>query len=186
MQTASAALVRATERFLASPRRETRAALQSAWHDAHREYAATLLLLPQNPASQRTGPIDTWPIEPGFLDSLPGYPDSGLINDTTITIDARTMRAQHGFTDPSEASLGFHPIEYYAFTRPLSDFEPDPFNDSIDRRRRALRSYGPGTRCRPDSDGAGTGFSRRDGAPGERRAASTGSWPPERHRRSDQ
>ncbi|MEX2327615.1 MAG: imelysin family protein, partial [Pseudomonadales bacterium] len=76
------------------------------------------------------------------LDSLPEYRDSGIINDFTLTISRETLIGQHGFTDPSEASLGFHPIEYYAFARPIEDFVPTTLEsleaDVTDRRRQLV------------------------------------------------
>lgn len=50
---------------------------------------------------------DSWPLYPGYLDSLPEWPQSGLINDTSIDLTAAALRRQHRTTDPHEVSLGF-------------------------------------------------------------------------------
>ncbi len=126
----SADLVAATNQFLASPSTTSQQTLQRAWIEAHREYLALSLLLPDIHDQ-----VHVWPVEPGFLDSVEGYPESGIVNDTTLDIDIETLWQQHGFTDPSEACLGFHPIEYYAFMRDVTDFAND---DEIARRRRKL------------------------------------------------
>lgn len=56
--------------------------------------------------------LDSWPIEGGYIDHIEGYPFSGIVNDLTLNIDEETIRSQHGFTDPSNASLGYHALEF--------------------------------------------------------------------------
>lgn len=132
----------AVDEFLAQPAPESRQALQQAWLSAHKAFSHTLPLARIHVADNRLFDIDAWPIEPGFLDSLPQYPDSGIISDFTLIISRETLIRQHGFTDPSEASLGFHPIEYYAFARPIEDFVPGQSEsieaNLIERRRQLL------------------------------------------------
>ena len=66
--------------------------------------------------------IDAWPLLPGFIDNLPGYPHTGIVNDMTLPMTSEVLRAQHQITDTAEVALGFHVIEYYAFTRRHQDF----------------------------------------------------------------
>lgn len=72
--------------------------------------------------------IDSWPIEPGYIDYLPLYPLSGIANDLTLKINEEDVSAQHGFSDMRFASLGFHPIEFLLFgengKRSAKDFIP--------------------------------------------------------------
>lgn len=56
--------------------------------------------------------LDSWPIEGGYIDYVPGYALSGIVNDLTLTISAETLLDQHGFSDPSYASVGYHPLEF--------------------------------------------------------------------------
>lgn len=107
-------------RFSAQPNDETRQELQSAWIAAHERWLEAALLLQIDAGQQAT--IDAWPMLPGFIDALPGYPDSGIVNDMTLPMTSEMLRAQHQFTDLQELSLGFHVIEYYAFERELIDF----------------------------------------------------------------
>ncbi|MZR64499.1 hypothetical protein [Alcanivorax sp. DP30] len=51
--------------------------------------------------------IDTWPLYPGYIDAMPQWPESGLISDPYLELNRKTLRIQHGATDPAEASLGF-------------------------------------------------------------------------------
>lgn len=72
--------------------------------------------------------LDTWPIEGGYIDYLPGYPLSGIINDMTLKISEASLLEQHGFSDFSYASVGFHPLEFLLFgedgKRSARDFIP--------------------------------------------------------------
>lgn len=126
------ALANRTKRFLSSPGQENRDSWQLAWINAHEDFhRATLLQAPELMLN-----IDVWPIAPGFLDSLPEYPESGIIHDLTLQITSANLQEQHMITDRTEAALGFHVLEYYAFERDLADYEANenPLND----RRREL------------------------------------------------
>lgn len=110
--------------FMHHPNPMSQAEIKQAWRTAYDEFLASLIFsyLPiQDPpewVSQRIGyqhllmQLDTWPIEGGYIDYLQGYPFSGIVNDLTLNIDEQSLRAQHGFTDASNASLGFHAIEF--------------------------------------------------------------------------
>ncbi|NVK37437.1 MAG: hypothetical protein HWE18_05900 [Gammaproteobacteria bacterium] len=72
--------------------------------------------------------VDSWPIEPGYIDYLPLYPLSGIVNDLTLKMNETDISAQHGFSDMRFASLGFHPMEFLLFgvngKRSAKDFIP--------------------------------------------------------------
>lgn len=72
--------------------------------------------------------LDMWPIEGGYIDYLPGYPLSGIINDMTLKISESSLLEQHGFSEFSYASVGFHPLEFLLFgeegKRSARDFIP--------------------------------------------------------------
>ncbi|WP_320821063.1 imelysin family protein [Thalassolituus sp.] len=71
--------------------------------------------------------LDSWPIEGGYIDYVPGYALSGIVNDLTLTISAETLLDQHGFSDPSYASIGYHPLEFMLWgedgLRQATDFD---------------------------------------------------------------
>ena len=122
----------AIELFLDEPQENTLTAAREQWRRAHRAIAAHRYFLDPEMRDR----LDAWPIQPGFLDSIPGYPDSGIINDETIEITMSEVIHQHGITDASEASLGFHPLEFLLFGR-----EPDDYvvgEKASDRRRQLL------------------------------------------------
>ncbi|MEY8205220.1 MAG: imelysin family protein [Bermanella sp.] len=72
--------------------------------------------------------LDSWPIEAGYIDYLPHYPLSGIINDMTLKITEQNILQQHGFSDERFASVGFHPMEFLLFgvagKRSAKDFVP--------------------------------------------------------------
>jgi hypothetical protein len=161
------ALRLAIEQFLQNPDETQLANAQAAWLNAHSAYAAmsslplpALLALDSDiilVTNKLQYQIDAWPIEPGYLDSLPDYPGSGIISDITVPMTAESLQRQHGFTDVQEVSMGFHALEYLIFARERSDFQlldsgPRPMkspikgtlnnefkSEIIARRRDALR-----------------------------------------------
>ena len=123
--------------FLESPTPESLATLRSQWQRTHLSYArAQFGFLLNDPAFRGlVFRIDAWPIQPGFIDNLPLYPESGIIHDETLVLSAETLIQQHGITDEEEVALGFHSIEYLIFSRPLSDFQLNSEAAGIERRR---------------------------------------------------
>lgn len=78
------------------------------------------------------------PAFPGYIDTLPRYPESGLVFDQTVDTTRAALRQQHQLTDPGEVSLGLYAVEIILFgvaaSRPLSDFAADTLAD----RRHAI------------------------------------------------
>jgi len=124
--------------FLNAPIEAQSQTLKSAWLVAHKAYLASQygLFIRNKDREALIFAIETWPIQPGFIDSLPEYPNSGIINDITLSIDLPTLREQHGLTDKEEASLGFHALEYLIYGRKLTDFTDEEMNH---RRRQYLQ-----------------------------------------------
>lgn len=116
---AVAALNSAVATLLDKPDEDHLEATKLAWLDAHREFAAALpyIYLGFAPAElRRQGrtlllALDSWPAQPGYLDTVPGYSDSGIVNDTAIELTLPNLRKQHRLTAHEEASTGFHALE---------------------------------------------------------------------------
>ncbi|QFT56668.1 imelysin family protein [Microbulbifer sp. THAF38] len=112
-------LQRAVEALLAQPNEDQLEEARLAWLDAHREFAATLpyIQLAFSPSDLRGQgrklllALDSWPAQPGYLDTVPGYSDSGIVNDTAIELTLANLRKQHRLTAHEEASTGFHALE---------------------------------------------------------------------------
>ncbi len=147
--------------FLANPNADNLRTAQRSWLGAHRSFLEASF---HEPATEASSPPDetnekrdlvslihAWPIQEGFLDSMPLYPTSGIINDLTLTIDEQTLRNQHGITAAEEVSLGFHAVEFLLWGRQINDFTvqseltPAQVNDGLglnqlsnNRRRKTL------------------------------------------------
>ena len=122
-----------------------------AWQNAHNKYLASKygLFMPLDERRALLFAIESWPIQPGFIDSLPNYPSSGIVNDITLNMDLPTLREQHGITDREEVCLGFHAVEYLIFERSIEHFSAEfprktaesstRKEDSVERRRLLLQ-----------------------------------------------
>tara|TARA_B110000858_G_scaffold157616_1_gene180449 strand:+ start:31055 stop:32335 length:1281 start_codon:yes stop_codon:yes gene_type:complete len=112
---------------------------RQAWSGAHSAYELTalhryfILQLLEEQSSlallQLQYQINHWPIVPGYIDYVNGYPDSGIVHDINVNLDSDTLREQHGAFDVSEVTLGFHVIEFLLWgydtnfvTRPTDDY----------------------------------------------------------------
>lgn len=132
--TASKQMRQSILHMLATPSEQSLTAAQTSWHTAHNQYhqlSGFITIAASNPGlfgelSNTTTRLDAHPIMPGYLDSVSGYPYSGLVNDISAKLDAKQVRQQHFLTDDSEVSLGFHAIEFLLWgengQRPYSDF----------------------------------------------------------------
>ena len=113
---------------------------KKTWLDAHSAYELTTLhryfamqlLEEQNSLAlmQIQYQINHWPIIPGYIDYVNGYPDSGIVHDINVNLDVSSLREQHGTFDVSEVTLGFHVIEFLlwgddndAVPRPADEFD---------------------------------------------------------------
>lgn len=125
--------------FMHHPNPMSQAEIQQAWRKAYDSFLHSLIFsyLPiQDPPDWYTQRIsyqhlltqlDSWPIEGGYIDYIAGYPFSGIVNDLTLNIDEESLRSQHGFTDNSNASLGYHALEFMFWgdgQRSAHDFFP--------------------------------------------------------------
>jgi len=122
-----------TKKYLETLSDEDYSKWRKAWRSAHQSFIAITFL----PINENFSEIEAWPLTPGFIDSIENYPYSGIVNDSTIEITPDVLKAQHMITDPSEISLGFHVLEYYAFERKREDLNG---TEEVNKRRRALIS----------------------------------------------
>jgi uncharacterized iron-regulated protein len=106
------ALSEASKSFIATPSEKTHTSLQQQYQRAHSAYrlAAVVVHLSSGQVQANTM-IDAFPMLPGYLDSVEGYPNSGLIH-SEISIDLATLQDEHQFSDELYLTLGFHPFEF--------------------------------------------------------------------------
>lgn len=110
--------------FLYHPNPMSLGEVRQAWRNAYSAYLQTLIYaklpISDPPDWHKKGIdyqhtlslLDSWPIEGGYIDHVPGYPFSGIVNDLTLELNEDSLLAQHGFSDPSYASLGYHAFEF--------------------------------------------------------------------------
>ena len=135
------ALADAIDELIASPETANLEAARQNWLDALNAYELTVLhryfadfVLDETSALsmfQLQYQINHWPILPGYIDYVAEYPESGIVNDMTVTLEAANLRQQHGEFDINEAVTGLHVIEFLLWgenkdgiPRQLADFEP--------------------------------------------------------------
>lgn len=125
-----------------SPDNDALATAQNRWLDSYTNYELTTLhryfadtAVDENNALelfQLQYQLNQWPILPGYLDYVGDYPESGIVNDMTVALNTENLREQHGAFDVSEASVGFHVLEFMLWgenqsdgPRPIEDFLPE-------------------------------------------------------------
>ena len=125
--------------FLAQTSTENLELARRSWLLAHSAYELTTLhryfaasiLDEQNSIAllQLQYQINHWPIVPGYLDYVNGYPDSGIVHDINVNLDSTGLREQHGSFDVSEVTLGFHVLEFLLWGSPDAQSESRPADD---------------------------------------------------------
>ncbi len=114
--------------FLSEPTEENRVALGESWTRSHEALvrSGTQPLsdeLSVKHSSSLLYQADAWPIQPGYIDAIDGYPNSGIVNDITVSLSVESLKLQHGFSDADEIILGFHPLEYLIFAKTAIDYQ---------------------------------------------------------------
>lgn len=159
LRAAVEALNRALATLLDQPSEDHLEAAKLAWLDAHREFAVALPYIQLGFAAAETREqgrklllaLDSWPVQPGYLDTVPGYSDSGIVNDTAIELTLANLRRQHRLTANEEASTGFHAMEIMLWgptgERAAEEFVAvdkgeKPRAQSANRRRQLTRLIG--------------------------------------------
>lgn len=132
-------------------------AAKQAWLDAREPYGQTeAYRFANGPIDDADGPegaINAWPLDEGYVDYVTGAPNSGIVNDITITIDAATLESLNEQGGETNISLGYHAIEFLLWgqddpntaletpgQRPYTDFVTDGSGtaDNQDRRGQYL------------------------------------------------
>ena len=120
-------------KFIQTPNQENRLAAQQSWSKAHQSFQTMkpAFLFLKHISATVSGPslklidhMDSWPVTPGYLDSIDGYPYSGIVNDVTLPLNKNSLLEQHSFSDQSEASLGLHVIEFFLWGESSQQLKP--------------------------------------------------------------
>lgn len=145
-RTAAESLHEAVRLLLESPSAAMLEQARERWSVAHRDYEGTTLhryfmqqAISLDPVlinlditlSQLLYRVNHWPILPGYIDYLAGYPDSGVVSDITLPLSREALLQQHGAFDLSEALLGFHPLEFLLWGENPGGNSPRPVADYV-------------------------------------------------------
>lgn len=124
--------------LVGTPSGETLELAKQAWLDSHSAFELTSLhryfaaqLLDETATlslMQLQYQINHWPVIPGYIDYVDGYPDSGIVHDINVPLDIAALREQHGAFDVSEVTLGFHVLEFLIWGQ-ASDVQSRPVDD---------------------------------------------------------
>lgn len=100
--------------LLATPDTDSLAAADSQWRALYSAFNRHYLPLAARAcAGERLDALqrlDAWPLYPAYVDALPAWPDSGIVNDPALELTAASLRRQQGATADGEVALGFQPI----------------------------------------------------------------------------
>ena len=117
-------LLRSTTAFLQAPSASSLVDAQQSWQQAYsaflhfRVFGYLPITDPVEWRKQRIDAastwllLDSWPITGGYIDHVPGYPRSGIVNDLTLEISPPVLLRQHGFSSEYDVSLGFHALDF--------------------------------------------------------------------------
>ena len=144
--------------FLANPSQDNLHVARNSWLNARVSYLQTEAFRfyegPIDYADDKTGEegpegrLNAWPLNEAFIDYVEGNANSGLINDTSFEVTAETIRAKDQVEDESDATTGFHAIEFLLWGQDLNSTSPGnrPWTDYVaekgnnDRRRVYLQT----------------------------------------------
>ena len=138
-EAAISSLEQAIQTLIAQPEEDAVRQARRLWRESYSQYLiaqASMRLPVSEPPEWRSAgltrddlerQINSWPIEPGYIDYLAGYPYSGIVNDTALELTESSLLDQHQFADDSYVSIGFHAIEFLLWgesgQRTAADFD---------------------------------------------------------------
>ncbi len=139
--------------LVATPTQTNLDAAKQAWLDAREYYGQTEAFRFSNgPIDDEDGPeglINAWPLDEGYIDYVTGNATAGIVNDTTVTIDAATLEGLNEQGGETNIALGFHAIEFLLWgqdspdasletpgNRPYTDFVTDGSGTANNQARR--------------------------------------------------
>lgn len=128
-----------TRQFLGASHQASLDNVKQMLHTCHTLYQASELLLGVSPQQQAAmekvrrnlnSPLSL----PGYVDSIQGYPNSGIVHDTALTMSEATLRQQQGLTTAEDVSLGFDVIGFLVYGEQY-------FNPQVPERRLQELTY---------------------------------------------
>ncbi|MBM76687.1 MAG: hypothetical protein CMK59_14870 [Proteobacteria bacterium] len=141
--TAATDLDSAIQSFLTAPDASGLSAAQTAWLDSREPYLQTeVYRFYEGPIdNEEDGPeglINAWPMDESYVDytmGQMGLDNSGIVNDSSVTIDAATLESLNEQGGEENIATGFHAIEFLLWGQDLSADGPGnrAYTDYVDR-----------------------------------------------------
>lgn len=142
----------AIQKFVEAPASHTLERAKNTWKRARFVYGQTeAFRFYGGPIDDETGPegqINAWPLDEQYIDYVQGNPNSGIVNNSKVPLDAASLAALNEKGGETNISTGWHAIEFLLWgqdlnadgpgSRPVSDYLPSSPNS--ERRKQYLLS----------------------------------------------
>ncbi len=127
--TAASRLDSAIDAFLAAPSDVGFEAARQAWLDSREPYLQTEVFRfydgpIDHPDTGPEGLINAWPLDEQYIDYVEDDVTAGIVNDTSVPIDAATLMGLNESGGEKNIATGFHAIEFLLWGQDLSDEGP--------------------------------------------------------------
>lgn len=147
--------------FVADPSGINFTATKNAWLNARESYGTTEAFrfadgpIDSGATEEIEGYLNSWPLDEGYIDYVDGTTNSGMINDTSITLSKEALTSMNGVGGEENVAIGYHAIEFLLWgqdltapsallsgQRPYTDFVDAGTAANQDRRRQYLAICG--------------------------------------------
>ncbi len=102
--------------MVASPSALSHQTAKAAWLAARETYGQTeAFRFSEGPIDDVDGPeglLNAWPLDENYIDYVVGNPNSGIINDPMVSLDATTLAALNELGGERNIAVGYHAIEF--------------------------------------------------------------------------
>jgi putative iron-regulated protein len=137
--------------FIAEPSAAGLTEAKTAWFNSREPYLQTeVYRFYEGPIDNETdgpeGLLNAWPMAESHVDYVDGDENSGIVNDTSITIDAAGLEALNEDGGEENVATGYHAIEFLLWgqdfssdgpgDRPYTDFVTDGTGTAANQDRR--------------------------------------------------
>jgi putative iron-regulated protein len=132
---------KAIDAFLAKPSAATQKAAKDAWLAAREFYGQTeAFRFYGGPIDGADGPearINSWPVDESYIDYVKDKPNSGIVNNPKIKINAKQLAAMNTRGGEENIATGWHAIEFLLWGQDFNDKGPGDrsFNDYVDGKQ---------------------------------------------------
>ena len=133
------ALDASIDAFLDAPDQSALDAARQAWLDSREPYLQTEVYRfydgpIDDPDDGPEGLINAWPLDENYIDYTVDEPTGGVINDTSVTIDAATLEGLNEVGGDKNIATGYHAVEFLLWGQDLSETGPGarPVSDYVD------------------------------------------------------